>query len=57
VTLDASHQEDDRIEETQGIKVVYEADFAKVLSGSEIDYSSNWLKRGFFVKGPCQSNC
>jgi len=57
LTLDESKKENDIIEESEGIKIVYDKDLGEFLQNSTIDYSDNWFQRGFIIRGGNTSCC
>ncbi|MFU0825908.1 MAG: Iron-sulfur cluster insertion protein ErpA [Clostridium sp.] len=57
MTLDESKKENDIIEESEGIKIVYNSDLEEFLKNSTIDYSDNWFQRGFIITGGNASCC
>jgi Fe-S cluster assembly iron-binding protein IscA len=57
LTLDESKKENDIIEESEGIKIVYNSDLEEFLKNSTIDYSDNWFQRGFIIRGGNTSCC
>ncbi|KYH29464.1 Iron-sulfur cluster insertion protein ErpA [Clostridium thermopalmarium DSM 5974] len=57
MTLDESKKENDIIEESEGIKIVYDKDLGEFLQNSTIDYSDNWFQRGFIIRGGNTSCC
>jgi Uncharacterized conserved protein len=57
LTLDELKNENDKVTESRGVKVVYEPDIEEYISNSIIDYSDNWFKRGFVLRGARSSTC
>ena len=57
VTLDESKNRNDVLIETQGIKIVYEADLKNYVRDSIIDYSKNWFNKGFVLIQATPSAC
>jgi iron-sulfur cluster assembly accessory protein len=57
VTLDGLSDEKDKLVESEGIKIVYDADLEEYLQNSVVDYSSNWFEKGFVIRGAGVSTC
>ena len=57
LTLDELKNEVDVVVESQGIKVLYEANLEAYLRDAVIDYSNSWFERGFVIKGSNTSSC
>jgi len=57
MTLDESKKRNDIVIESQGIKIVYEADLEAYIKDSVIAYSNRWFNRGIVLKGSTYSAC
>lgn len=57
LTLDEFKNENDKIVELQGIKVIYMDTLENYISNSVIDYSDSFFSRGFSIKGTGLSSC
>lgn len=57
MTLDESRKRNDIVVESQGIKIVYEADLEAYVRDSVIDYSNRWFNKGIVLKGSVYSAC
>lgn len=55
MALDESRKRNDIVTESQGIKIVYEADLENYVKDSVIDYSNKWFMRGFVLRGAVYS--
>jgi len=55
LTLDELKNDDDVVEESEGIKVVYKSEFKGWLKGALIYYSNSWFSKGFAIdiRGAC----
>ena len=57
MTLDESKKRSDKIIESQGVKIVYEADLEDYVKDSVVDYSNSWFDKGFVLRGARSSSC
>lgn len=57
LTLDELKDNNDVIDESQEVKVVYSKDLQRYLKDAVIDYSSNWFSKGFTINGAGTSSC
>ena len=57
LTLDGSKEDNDILQESEGIKVVFNADIEHMVQNAHIDFSQGIFGRGFEIKGPNTSNC
>jgi len=57
LALDGRTGENDKIVETDGIKIVYEGYLDRYLDNVVIDYSSKWYNKGFQLRGAYVSSC
>jgi len=53
LTLDELKKDYDIIQESNGIKIVYDNNIASELGSLIIDYSDKWYNRGFYISGSC----
>ena len=49
LTLDELKNEDDIVEELDGIKIVYKSNYERFLKGSVIKYSNSWFRKGLTI--------
>lgn len=54
MTLDESNQEDDKVFDSDGVKVVYNHELEHFLRNAVIDYS--WILK-YYIRGGRQSSC
>lgn len=58
LTLDESKQNKDYLHETNNVKIVVEKDLLRQYNGFKIDYSNNWISKGFrIIPGIGGSSC
>ena len=57
MTLDESIKRNDKIIESQGIKIAYEKDLEDFVKDSIVDYSNGWFDKGFVLRGARSSTC
>jgi len=57
ITLDELKDENDMVDESNGIKVVYRLNLNPVVGNTVIDYQQNKFERGFVIHGPRTSQC
>jgi iron-sulfur cluster assembly protein len=57
LALDELKNENDKVVESEGIKLVYDSKIEAYLRGSVVDYANSWFERGFVIKGPGMSDC
>ncbi len=57
LTLDELKNSDDVIVKSEGVDVAYSSDLEAYITGSVIDYSSSWFRRGFSINGGNSSSC
>lgn len=57
LTLDELKYKNDIVEESEGIKIVYNSDIKGYVNNSVVDYSNRWFERGFVIKGAGVSSC
>jgi len=57
LALDGRTGENDKIVESDGIKIVYEGYLDRYLDNVVIDYSSKWYNKGFQLRGAYVSSC
>ncbi len=57
MALDGLKSENDIIVESEGIKVVYEANLERYVSNVVIDYTDKWYNKGFQLRGAYVSTC
>jgi len=55
--LDELKNENDKIIESKGIKIIYDSKLENYLNGTVIDYSNSWFGRGFTIGGISTSSC
>jgi Fe-S cluster assembly iron-binding protein IscA len=57
LTLDELKNQEDVLEESNGIRVVYNSSIEAYVRNSVVDYSKSWFRRGFFITGGGVSSC
>ena len=57
LTLDELKQVDDKVVESNGIKVVYSKDIEESLNNITVDYLDKWYSRGFQLVGSSIGSC
>jgi len=57
LTLDELTHKNDKLTESQGIKIVYTHEIEQYIANSIIEYSDSFLNRGFSIKGSSLSSC
>lgn len=57
LTLDEFKDKYDIVEESEGIKIVYNSGIKEYVKDSVIDYSDIWYARGFVIRGAGTSSC
>ncbi len=51
LALDELSHDTDIVVESQGVKIVYDANIENYIANTVIDYSANYFTRGFYVRG------